>query len=66
MRAGAATRCCGRPTLFREMLALEGDVGARRLMVRHASRVREIDLGTDAVLMDVDTPEALRRLSTRD
>ena len=49
-------------TLFREMLALEGDVGARRLMVRHASRVHEIDLGTDAVLMDVDTPEVLARL----
>ena len=48
--------------LFREMLALEGDVGARRLMVRHASRVHEIDLGTDAVLMDVDTPEVLARL----
>ena len=48
--------------LFGEMLALQGDVGARRLMAKHASQVREIDLGTDAVLMDVDTPDALARL----
>jgi molybdenum cofactor cytidylyltransferase len=34
--------------LFGEMLALSGDVGAR--------------IGTDAVLMDVDTPEALARM----
>ena len=48
--------------LFGEMLALEGDVGARSLMAKHAQQVREIDLGTDAVLMDIDTPEALARL----
>jgi molybdenum cofactor cytidylyltransferase len=48
--------------LFAEMLALEGDAGARSLMARHPDRVREIDLGTDAVLTDVDTPEALARL----
>jgi molybdenum cofactor cytidylyltransferase len=48
--------------LFSEMLALEGDAGARSLLARHAHRVREIDLGTDAVLMDVDTPDALARL----
>ena len=49
-------------SLFGEMLALEGDVGARSLLARHAGRVREIELGTDAVLMDVDTPDALARL----
>jgi molybdenum cofactor cytidylyltransferase len=48
--------------LFGEMLALEGDMGARSLLARHAQQVREIDLGTDAVLMDIDTPEALARL----
>jgi molybdenum cofactor cytidylyltransferase len=47
---------------FSDMLALEGDAGARSLLARHAHRVREIDLGTDAVLMDVDTPDALARL----
>jgi molybdenum cofactor cytidylyltransferase len=48
--------------LFGDMLALGGDAGARSLLARHAHRVREIDLGTDAVLMDVDTPDALARL----
>jgi molybdenum cofactor cytidylyltransferase len=48
--------------LFGEMLALEGDAGARSLLAKHPDRVREIDLGTDAVLMDVDTPDALARL----
>ena len=44
---------------FAEMLQLEGDAGARRLLAAHASRVREVDLGTDAIFADVDTPEAL-------
>jgi molybdenum cofactor cytidylyltransferase len=46
-------------TYFAEMLQLEGDAGAKRLMAAHASRVREVDLGTDAILVDVDTPDAL-------
>jgi molybdenum cofactor cytidylyltransferase len=45
--------------LFGDMLALEGDAGARSLLAQHPDCVREIDLGTDAVLMDVDTPDAL-------
>jgi molybdenum cofactor cytidylyltransferase len=48
--------------LFGEMLALEGDAGARSLLARHPDRVRGVDLGTDAVLMDVDTPGALVQL----
>jgi molybdenum cofactor cytidylyltransferase len=44
---------------FAEMLQLEGDAGARRLLSTHAGHVREVDLGTDAVFADVDTPEAL-------
>jgi molybdenum cofactor cytidylyltransferase len=48
--------------LFGEMLALDGDAGARSLLTKHAHGVREIDLGTDAVLMDIDTPDALARL----
>ena len=35
-------------------------------MQQHADRVREIDLGTDAIFMDVDTPEALARLQAAD
>jgi molybdenum cofactor cytidylyltransferase len=47
---------------FAEMLQLEGDAGARRLMAAHAGDVREVDLGTDAIFADVDTPEALAQL----
>lgn len=49
-------------SLFGEMLQLDGDVGARSLLVSHAARVREIDIETDAILADVDTPEELARL----
>ena len=47
---------------FAEMLQLEGDAGAKRLMAVHARDVREVDLDTDAIFIDVDTPEALARL----
>jgi molybdenum cofactor cytidylyltransferase len=47
---------------FAEMLQLEGDAGAKRLMAAHAGDVREVDLGTDAIFADVDTPEALAQL----
>jgi molybdenum cofactor cytidylyltransferase len=48
--------------LFAAMLQLEGDAGAKRLLAAHADRVREIDLGTEAIFADVDTPEALAAL----
>jgi molybdenum cofactor cytidylyltransferase len=44
---------------FPEMQALSGDVGARRLIAEHAELVAEIEMDTDAVLVDIDTPEAL-------
>ena len=44
------------------MLQLDGDAGARRLLAAHADRVREVDLGTDAIFADVDTPEALAKV----
>jgi molybdenum cofactor cytidylyltransferase len=48
--------------LFAEMLQLEGDAGAKRLLSVHAERLREVDLGTDAIFADIDTPEALAQL----
>jgi molybdenum cofactor cytidylyltransferase len=42
-----------------ELLQLEGDAGAKQLVGNHAAEVREVDLGTDAIFADVDTPEAL-------
>jgi len=47
---------------FAAILELQGDAGARRLLAAHARDVREVDLGTDAIFADVDTPEALARL----
>ena len=46
---------------FPGLLQLQGDAGAKRLISAHAHDVREIDLATDAIFVDVDTPEALRR-----
>jgi molybdenum cofactor cytidylyltransferase len=45
---------------FPELLCLDGDAGAKRLVATHAAELREVDLGTDAIFADVDTPEALR------
>jgi molybdenum cofactor cytidylyltransferase len=42
-----------------ELLQLEGDAGAKRLTRVHAGHVREVDLGTDAIFSDVDTPAEL-------
>jgi molybdenum cofactor cytidylyltransferase len=41
------------------MAALSGDVGARQLIAEHADLLAEIEMDTDAVLVDIDTPEAL-------
>jgi molybdenum cofactor cytidylyltransferase len=51
--------------LFPEMMEAEGDTGARHLIGRHAEEVAEVDLGTDAIFADVDTPDALARLKTK-
>ncbi|MEI9992927.1 MAG: molybdopterin-binding/glycosyltransferase family 2 protein [Rhizomicrobium sp.] len=45
---------------FPEMLAIEGDVGARQLIGQYAELVCEVEAGDDAPLTDIDTPEALR------
>jgi molybdenum cofactor cytidylyltransferase len=43
---------------FPDILALRGDTGARALLLRHAEYVTEIDIGSDAILTDFDTPDA--------
>jgi molybdenum cofactor cytidylyltransferase len=49
---------------FPELMALEGDVGARNLIGRYAEAVTEVPLTDTAALVDVDTPEALVKLKT--
>jgi len=47
---------------FDEMAAIKGDVGARHLLGEYADLVCEVPVADDGVLLDVDSPEALRAL----
>jgi molybdenum cofactor cytidylyltransferase len=47
---------------FGEMADLAGDVGAKHLIGEHAELVAEVAMPDDAVLTDIDTPEALAAL----
>ncbi|HTN95676.1 MAG TPA: NTP transferase domain-containing protein, partial [Nordella sp.] len=49
---------------FAEMLTLDGDRGAKSLMESHEDHITEIQVRSDVVLADFDTPEALARLKT--
>jgi len=60
----------GNPVLWpaarlQDILELEGDSGAKRLLATYAGDVREVALGSDAIFADVDTPDALRRFLAR-
>jgi molybdenum cofactor cytidylyltransferase len=57
----------GNPVLFArrffaEIQDLAGDVGARPLIGAYEDQVVEVEMADDAVLNDVDTPDALTRL----
>jgi molybdenum cofactor cytidylyltransferase len=47
---------------FPELMALDGDVGARQLIGRYPEAVAEMALTDTAALVDVDTPDALDRV----
>jgi molybdenum cofactor cytidylyltransferase len=54
---------------FAAMTDLAGDVGAKHLIGEHAELVAEVAMSDDAVLTDIDTPEALaalRQASTKE
>ena len=60
----------GNPVLFAarffaEMCDVRGDVGARHLIGAYADLVREVEMPDDAVLLDVDSPSALRAYRAR-
>ena len=42
-----------------EMAELAGDVGAKHLIGEHAELVCEVEMDSDGVLVDIDTPDAL-------
>jgi molybdenum cofactor cytidylyltransferase len=45
---------------FSDLMALEGDVGARHLIATYADVVAEVPVEDSAALTDVDTPDALQ------
>jgi len=52
----------GHPVLFsvkylEEALRLEGDVGCRQILVDHPEDILTVQVNTEAVLFDIDTPE---------
>jgi len=49
--------------LARTITELPPDVGVNALVAQHAPKVVEIEVGGEAVVTDLDTPEDLRRLS---
>ncbi|MBL6852621.1 MAG: molybdopterin-binding/glycosyltransferase family 2 protein [Alphaproteobacteria bacterium] len=51
---------------FPEMLAIEGDVGARHLIGQYADLVVEVEATDDGPLTDIDTPEALAAYQARE
>jgi len=56
----------GHPVLIgaqylQEALQLQGDVGARRILMNHPGDILEIAVDQDAVLRDIDTPEEYQK-----
>jgi molybdenum cofactor cytidylyltransferase len=48
---------------FAEMMSVEGDVGAREILQRHAAQVDSVTFDGDAIFADIDTPAALAGLN---
>jgi molybdenum cofactor cytidylyltransferase len=56
----------GHPVLIgaqylQEALQLQGDVGARQILMNHLDDILEIDVDQDVVLKDIDTPEEYQK-----
>jgi molybdenum cofactor cytidylyltransferase len=48
-----------------ELLALQGDVGAREVLARHPDAVRAIVTDDAGIFVDIDTPQDLERMGAR-
>ena len=53
-------------TFFAEIRGIRGDVGARHLIGEHSDVVLEVPIDDASILFDVDSPEALARVSERE
>jgi molybdenum cofactor cytidylyltransferase len=50
---------------FPEMMAIEGDTGARHLIAQYEELVCEVEAADDGPLIDIDTPEILEAYRKR-
>ena len=55
----------GHPVLIgvqyrKEALQLRGDVGARRILMNHPEDILEVEVESDVILRDIDTPDEYR------
>ena len=46
-----------------ELIALDGDMGARRILMKHETAIVRIETDDPGIFVDVDTPDDLRKLS---
>jgi molybdenum cofactor cytidylyltransferase len=44
---------------FGELMTLDGDIGARHLIAKHAEAVAEVPVDGESAFLDIDTPQAL-------
>jgi molybdenum cofactor cytidylyltransferase len=44
---------------FNELMTLDGDIGARHLIIRHSEAVAEVAVDGHGAFLDIDTPQAL-------
>jgi molybdenum cofactor cytidylyltransferase len=44
---------------FNELMTLDGDIGARHLIAKHAEAVAEVPVEGQSAFLDIDTPQAL-------
>lgn len=48
--------------LFGQILRLKGDRGAKSVVLENEGQVKEVEVGDKGILLDIDTPEDLRRI----
>jgi molybdenum cofactor cytidylyltransferase len=44
---------------FKELMTLDGDIGARHLIAKHTEAVAEVPVDGEGAFLDIDTPQAL-------
>jgi molybdenum cofactor cytidylyltransferase len=44
---------------FNELMTLDGDIGARHLIAKHAAAVADVPVDGESAFLDIDTPQAL-------